>query len=185
MFLRIFGWLRFAWQQTVLAADALNGPHSPKHLAWGFILGMLLGLVPKDNLTAVILGLLLLVLEVNLSAGLVASSIFSLVAPWIDPLAHRLGYWLLTWPVLQPFWSAIYQWPLVPWLKWHNTVVLGSLLVGLWLAYPAFVIVQRIAQRWGPTRAAADLGPASTSSPQQSAPAVDTGQYSAAGGPLV
>ena len=39
-------------------ASALRDLNSPRRIAWGVALGMVVGLVPKDNLTAAALGML-------------------------------------------------------------------------------------------------------------------------------
>lgn len=50
-------------------AGALRDLNSPRRIALGVALGMLVGLVPKDNLTAAALGVVLLTFRVNLAAG--------------------------------------------------------------------------------------------------------------------
>jgi uncharacterized protein (TIGR03546 family) len=60
-------------------AQALIANDSPRQVAWGFVLGMMIGLVPKGNLTAILLGMLLLGLRVNKPAGLVGIGVFMYV----------------------------------------------------------------------------------------------------------
>lgn len=50
-------------------AGALRDLNSPRRIALGVALGMLVGLLPKDNLTAAALGVVLLTFRVNLAAG--------------------------------------------------------------------------------------------------------------------
>jgi uncharacterized protein (TIGR03546 family) len=99
---------------------------------------MVLGLVPKGNLIAVSLLVLLFSLRVNAGIGLLAAAAFSWIGPAIDPLAHRLGLYVLTTPSLQPTYASIFHWPLAPWFNFHNTIVTGSLLIGVWALYPAY-----------------------------------------------
>jgi len=133
-----------------LLVQALAAADSPRQLAYGFALGMMIGLVPKGNLIALALALLLLVTRANLAAGGVAAVAFSWLGVWLDPLSHRLGLALLTKPSLQPTWAWLYDLPLMPWTGFHNTVVLGSLLVGLWLFYPSYRLSLLGFQRFQP-----------------------------------
>lgn len=111
---------------------------TPRQLALGLALGMLIGLVPKGNLTAVLLGVILLASRVHLGAGMLAAAVFSWVGMLLDPLSHRIGQAFLTLDALQPTWAYLYDLPLAPWTALNNTVVLGSLLLGLWLFYPVY-----------------------------------------------
>jgi len=116
----------------------LRAGGTPNGLALGFALGMMLGLLPKGNLTALGLSLLVLALEVNLTAVAAATLLFSWVAVATDPLAHRLGWAILTLPSCQSAFAKLYELPLVPWTALNNTVVLGSLVLSLVLFYPVY-----------------------------------------------
>ncbi|HUT90400.1 MAG TPA: TIGR03546 family protein [Thermoguttaceae bacterium] len=111
---------------------------TPRQLALGLAMGMLIGLVPKGNLTAVLLAVILLASRVNLGAGMIGAALFSWVGMLVDPLSHRIGQAFLTHESLQPTWAYLYDLPLAPWTALNNTVVLGSLLLGLWLFYPVY-----------------------------------------------
>ncbi len=131
-------------------AQSLTGNDSPRQLAWGFTLGMLIGLVPKGNLLAVGLMVLLLALKVNKPAGLMAAGVFSLLGILLDSFAHHIGSSILVWEAARPFYTQIYETSLGPWLGVNNTVVLGQLIIGLYLMYPTYWFAQRIAQRIQP-----------------------------------
>lgn len=122
---------------------ALRDLNSPRRIAWGVALGMLIGLVPKDNLTAAVLGMVLLTFRLNLAAGACAALICAYLAPFCDPFTDRLGYAVLTAPALVPFWSWLFQSELTVWSGLNNTVVMGSLTLGLWLLYPVYHLTSR------------------------------------------
>lgn len=128
-----------------LLADA-----SPQRIAWGLALGMLVGLVPKGNLTAALLTIIVLATRANLGAAGLAALVFSWLGALADPLTHRLGLALLTSSTLRALWDWTYGLPLVPWLRLHNTVVLGNLLLGLALLLPAYALGLRAAQALAP-----------------------------------
>ncbi|MHC4403028.1 MAG: TIGR03546 family protein [Planctomycetota bacterium] len=126
---------------------------TPRRLSLGFALGMVIGLVPKGNLIAVSLVVILLATRVNLVAGAIGVVLFSWVAALLDPLSHRIGHALLGAGFLQPTWATLYDLPLVPWTAFNNTVVLGSLLLGLWLFYPVYRLSEGACARWKPPAA--------------------------------
>ncbi len=118
--------------QALLAHDASN------QLALGFALGMVLGLMPKGNLIAVSLFVLLFSLRVNTGISLVAAFAFSWCGPLVDPLADKVGAYVLSLPSMQATYASLFQMPLGPWAELNNTVVVGSLVIGLWAMYPAY-----------------------------------------------
>ncbi|WP_428308322.1 TIGR03546 family protein [Lacipirellula sp.] len=121
-----------------MLAQALIGNDTPRQTAWGFSLGMMVGLLPKGNLTAIVIAMLLFSFRVNRAAGFLAIAMFSYLGAWFDDTAHRLGSYLLTSPTLQAMFAAVYDKPLGPFSGLNNTVVLGQLLIGLYLFYPVY-----------------------------------------------
>jgi len=120
----------FRYLLRLLAAE-----HAPRQLALGLALGMLVGLVPKGNLTAIVLMGVMMSLRVNLGTGLAGAAVFSAIGVWADPLSHRVGHWLLSLKLLEPMWTSFFALPLAAWSGLNNTVVLGSLVLGLSLFY--------------------------------------------------
>ena len=119
-------------------AHALLAGNSPRQLAAGFSLGMVVGMVPKGNLIALSLCVLLFSLRVNKGLALVAAVLFTYLSPLADPFTHQIGAEVLHAGALQAGYASLYKLPLGPWLGFHNTVVMGSLLVGLYLVYPVY-----------------------------------------------
>ena len=132
--------------QALLAHDSSN------QLALGFALGMVLGLVPKGNLIAVSLFVLLFSLRVNAGIGLVAAFAFSWIGPALDPIAEKVGGYFLTAGSMQSTYAALFHLPLGPWLEFNNTVVVGQLAIGLWAAYPVYWL-SYVAFEWNRKRA--------------------------------
>ncbi|WP_425395526.1 TIGR03546 family protein [Aeoliella sp.] len=129
---------------------AVLANESPRQVAWGFTLGMMLGMVPKGNLIALVLGMLLCALRVNKPAGLLAVAMFSAVSPLCDGLTHKIGYKLLHQPALQDFYAWLYDQPLGPFIGFHNTVTIGSLLLALYISYPCYYGAQQAFTKFGP-----------------------------------
>ncbi len=123
---------------------ALLSSNAPGQLAAGFTIGMVIGLVPKGNLIALSLCVLLFSLRCNRAVGLVSAVLFSFVGPWTDPFAHRLGLAILDLKPLQATYASIFNLPFGPWLGFNNTVVTGSLLMGVYVAYPVYWISRQL-----------------------------------------
>jgi uncharacterized protein (TIGR03546 family) len=122
--------------------QALVAGNSSHELAAGFALGMIIGLVPKGNLIALSLFVLLFSFRCNTGLGILSVVLFSFVSTWTDPFAHQLGLTVLSLKSFQGAYAAAFNLPLGPWIGFSNTVVSGSLLVGLYLAYPVYWAVR-------------------------------------------
>ncbi|MBN1465996.1 TIGR03546 family protein [candidate division KSB1 bacterium] len=122
---------------------ALRSNESPNQLAWGFVLGMIVGLTPLWNLHNLLVIILIIILKVNAAMAFAAFILFDIIVfaflPVLDPLLHSVGYWLLVdaeW--LRPLWLFFSRTPVLAWSNFNNTVVLGSLVVALILVIPVF-----------------------------------------------
>ena len=113
-------------------------------------MGVLIGLVPKGNLIAVALMMILGATRVNLGAGMLAAFIFSWVGMLTDPLTHRVGLAILEIESLRPFYMSLYNLPLVPWTHFNNSIVLGSLLLGIALLYPVYRLTEPQFEKYAP-----------------------------------
>lgn len=150
----MMGWsmgpLAMLVRPTRMLAKALLADDSPRELALGLAIGMLLGLIPKGNLTAVLLSMLLLSLRANVAIGAMSAFVFSWIGMLLDPIAHRLGLAVLGNAWLDPLWSWCYELPFVAWTHFNNSVVMGNLLLGLVLFYPTLRLAERLAIRLRP-----------------------------------
>lgn len=129
---------------------ALRKTSTPHYLALGAALGMLVGVVPKDNLTAMVLGMLVLAIRNNLAAAALSALVFTWISPLFDPVADALGSFVLKLDALQGLFAFLYDLPLLPWLGLNNTVTAGSLMLGLLFSYPVYRMAKFAAKRYGP-----------------------------------
>lgn len=125
--------------------QVLRSGQTPRQVAGGFALGAIVGLMPFFTLQGLLLWLAVLVLDVNLSAALLAASLFALLAYFIDPLFHLLGYLLLVdSSMLRSLWTSLYNAPVAPLTRFNNTVVLGSFVAGFLLLLPIYFSMKRL-----------------------------------------
>jgi len=120
--------------------QVFTGGGSAEAVALGCALGMMVGLLPKGNLTAAAISMFILATHANLAAAALSGTAFSWAGIWTDPLAHRIGSAILTEPAWQKTFARLYELPLVPWTALNNTVVLGSLILAIVLFYPVYRI---------------------------------------------
>ena len=112
----------------------LNSETDPRQIAGAVILACLFGLTPLWTLHNLIVLLLVLVLRVNLCIFLIAWGFFTVLAFALDPLFDLLGHAVLTAEPLRSMWAALYATDLGKLSAFNNSVVMGSLCVGLLLA---------------------------------------------------
>lgn len=122
----------------------LREGQTPRQIAGGFALGSLLGFSPMLTLQGVLIWLVVLVLDVNLSSVLVSVTIFSLIAYLLDPVFHAIGYALLVKVgALQGFWTSLYNAPIAPLTRFNNTIVMGSLAFAVVCFAPVYFGMKR------------------------------------------
>ena len=117
---------------------------TPRQMAFGLALGVLVGLVPKGNLLAIGLMMLLCSLRVNLGVGLATVFATSWAGMLLDPITHRIGEFLLKSDALKPLWETMYDTALLPWTDFNNTVVLGSFVLGAGAFLPLYFLSRPI-----------------------------------------
>jgi uncharacterized protein (TIGR03546 family) len=123
----------------------LRAGQAPWQVAGGFALGTILGLSPMLTLQGIVIWLVILVLNVNLTATLLGITFCTLVAYLLDPFFHWLGYQILVnVDFLRGFWTSLYNAPLAPLTRFNNTVVMGSLAFALAAFVPIFWGMRRL-----------------------------------------
>lgn len=143
-------WLKFISKFI----KVLRSGESPPLVAGGFTMGFVIGLTPFWTLQNMIILLIAILTKVNLAAVFFSLFLFSFVAFLFDPVFHDLGFLVLVkWEALTGFWTTIYNWPIAPFTRFNNTIVMGSVMTALLLSFPVYHLAKRgiIAYRktWG------------------------------------
>ena len=116
---------------------------SPNQVAWGFALGAILGLVP-NMFMKLVLFIVIMMFRVNISAAFLAWAVYEILSFALDPLFDSLGYYILNINSLNGFYTYLYNLPVVPFTKFNNTVVMGSLVTGIILIIPNMIIAKKL-----------------------------------------
>ncbi len=117
----------------------LREGQTPRQIAWGFALGIIVGLSPVFTIQGVIVWILILVLDVNSGAAAISFVLFKFIAYLLDPLFHTFGFFILTQiETLYGSYTTFYNMPLSPLTRFNNTVVMGSFISALILMIPGY-----------------------------------------------
>ncbi|MDD3065399.1 MAG: TIGR03546 family protein [Endomicrobiaceae bacterium] len=124
--------------------NLLQSDISPDQIAWGFALGAILGLVPGIFMKT-LLFIVIMIFRVNLGSAFLAAALFAIIGLAIDPLLDKIGYVVLVnFDFLNSFYTWLYNLPVVPFTKFNNTVVMGSLITGIVLMVPNGIIAKKM-----------------------------------------
>jgi uncharacterized protein (TIGR03546 family) len=102
---------------------------------------MIPGLTPTTSPHNLLVLLALLLFKVNIAAAILSWAVFSIFAYALDPLFHQIGLFLLTGlGNLKELWTVLYNTPLIPYTRFNNTLMLGSLIFSLLAFYPVYFV---------------------------------------------
>ncbi len=121
---------------------ALNANSHPGDIAHAVALGFLLVLVPKGNLLWPFLFILFLFIRMNKGAFFLSIILLTFIVPFADVPVERFGDFVLSLPLLQPVFTGLYQTPFVGLTRFNNTMVAGSVSVGLLAYIPVYLLVR-------------------------------------------
>ena len=127
---------------------ALNANVNPGEIAHAFSCGILLGLMPKDNLLWYLVFVFILFIRINKPMYLIMILIGATFSPVLDGLFDTVGYAFLTIPSLAGFFGTLLEIPFVGFTKFNNSVVMGSLLCGLVLYVPLYFLGRLFVSLW-------------------------------------
>jgi uncharacterized protein (TIGR03546 family) len=140
----MFAWLYYPVRSLAAPFWEDAGAH---YAGLGAAIGAVAGIVPKDNLTALLLATLLLTLRVNLTTAAASALLFAWIGWLCDGQLDLLGAAVLEHERTHPLWNAFFALPWAGWTRLDNTIVAGSLCVGLAAMAPVYVVV-RLLHRW-------------------------------------
>ena len=135
-------------KSIVKLLKALGANTNPGEVAHAIACGMLLGLMPKNNVLWYLVMVFILFLRINKAAYALMMLAGALLAPLFDNLFDAVGYWFLTQPALAPTFGALLDIPFVAFTKFNNTIVMGSLLIGIVVYVPLYFVVRGLIALW-------------------------------------
>ncbi len=128
--------------------------NQPKQIAWAIVWGFICGLLPKSSLLFYVAAAASILMPMHLVVAALSIVVVSLFSPVVQPVFGNLGHWMLSSSGLASPIRSLDRFPLVPWLKLHNTVLIGTAIVSLAMALPAYWVISSIVaavfDRWLP-----------------------------------
>lgn len=112
----------------------------PSAIALACAFGLSIGLIPKDNLFVLALAGAMCFLRMNYLLATALIVLVSFAAPWTDGITHPMGRWMLERPSLEVLWNELASWPILPWFRWNNSVVIGGFLFGMASFAPVYIV---------------------------------------------
>jgi uncharacterized protein (TIGR03546 family) len=134
----------FKWIAALIIA--INANTRAGEIAAGAACGFLLALLPAGNLLWIALFLIFFFTKINLGAEFLFIALFKLPMSLLAGLLHSIGYFVLTQPVLQGIFTALFNIPFIPYTRFNNTVVMGALITGIVLWLPFFFLLRLLVQ---------------------------------------
>lgn len=125
--------------QITKLIKAFNSDVAPEQISLGIAFAMIVGFTPLWSLHNLLVLLLVMVLRVNGAAFMAGFALFSLVGYLLDPLFHRLGYFLLKLDALNGLWVMLYNSTLWRIENFNNTIVMGSLVFSMVFFVPVYL----------------------------------------------
>ncbi len=123
----------------------LKSESRPGQIALGFVTGMTLGFISLKTLIALPLVIFVILVRVNIASVLFSYLLFRLISYFIYPVLNRIGYFFLVeLDSLRPLWTKLYSIDLVPYTRFNNTLIFGSLVISVLLAIPLYIAVKKL-----------------------------------------
>lgn len=116
--------------------------HRPWQVAAAVAMGVGCGLLLMESPLGALGLVALFFLPVHLPAAISSALLTAGLAWSIEPAMGQVGGWLLGWDVVRSGIAALYEFPLIAWLRLNNTVVAGGVLLAFAQFIPTFVLTR-------------------------------------------
>jgi uncharacterized protein (TIGR03545 family)/uncharacterized protein (TIGR03546 family) len=127
-------------QQLLKIFKALNSSQSAWQVSFAAALGMFIGFTPVFAPHNLVIYLLAFLINVNLGVFIVSAALFALLGYAIDPQIESLGYYILTLPQLEEFFTSLYNNPWSILTSFNHTMVMGALVLSVVLTIPLLIL---------------------------------------------
>ncbi len=120
----------------------LNSASNKKMISLAIVLGLISGFLPAFTFLNYIIFFLVFVLRIPLGLYFASFTLFKLFSYLLDPLFNKIGYLVLTFKSLEPLFTYLYNLPFLRWSGFNNTLVIGSLIVGIIIGIVLYFILE-------------------------------------------
>ena len=121
----------------------LNSADSSKSIVLAVVLGLIAGFLPTVNFFTVLIFFMVLILRIPIGLFIASFSAFKIIGFFLDSVFNKVGFSLLTSGFLKPFWTFLYNIPFFRWSGFNNTVVMGSLVLGVVFGIILYILLSK------------------------------------------
>tara|TARA_B110001454_G_C12723310_1_gene436543 strand:+ start:23430 stop:23954 length:525 start_codon:yes stop_codon:yes gene_type:complete len=118
----------------------LNSDTGHNQLAAGLACGLILGFAPFFSLQTALVLMLIFIFRIQMGAAFLAAFFFKFVAYLVDPVSHEIGKSVLENPSLRDLFVDMYNMPIMPFTRFNNSIIMGSLVLSVILAPILFFV---------------------------------------------
>jgi len=114
----------------------LESNQSPYSLSIGFAFGVMIGLPDLNSIYHGFFLIIFSLFSISFIAGFFGFSIGSLLSYAMTGIAHSLGVFFLSEPMLLGLWTWLTNAPILSLLNFHHSITCGFYMIGLILCLP-------------------------------------------------
>ena len=141
----------FILKQLIKLIRLLHADEGALSLALGFSLSLFPGFAGFASILGLLTLILVIFFRVQMGAYFLGFFFFSILSIAISSPINSVGYSLLTNPSLESFWTTLYKMPVMHWLKFNHTAVLGGQVIATILFPFAFLLFNFLIQKYQKT----------------------------------
>jgi len=113
----------------------------------GVALGASCGMIPMNNLVSAGLLIAILFLPVHQLSACLALIVVGGLSSMLAPIPDALGVWILSHAWIQTGLANLHAFPVMPWLRLNNSMVIGGSVLGVGLVAPIYWTLRWTARR--------------------------------------
>ena len=122
----------------------LNSATSAKMMVLSIVFGLIAGFLPAVNFFTFVIFFVVLIFRIPIGLFLASFSFFEFLGYFLDPVFHKTGAFLLKSSFLEPLWTFLYNIPLFRWSGFNNTIVMGSLVLGIVFGIILYFVLSKL-----------------------------------------
>ncbi|HPI40526.1 MAG TPA: TIGR03546 family protein [Pseudobdellovibrionaceae bacterium] len=127
-------------KQFINFIKLLNSETGTYQIASGLSLGMMIGFAPFFSIQTLLFFFLVFIFRIQVGAAFFSAFFFKIFAYILDPLFNQMGQKTLELEILKPLFTTLANLPLIPFTRFNNSIVMGSMMTSLVLFIPSFFI---------------------------------------------
>lgn len=136
------------FKKLIKLLKLLNSNSKASQIANSFCIGLILGLMPKNNLLWFMILVFFMFVRIHKACYGIMILVGAILAPGLDPLFDKVGYAILTFSPMENTFANLLDIPFIGFTRFNNTIVMGSLACGLIAYIPVFFLAEGFVYVW-------------------------------------